>query len=384
MDSLKNLVLIFLCCLFFTTNGSSQQTIFATIDHDNLEREFIIYIPQIYSPNTPTPLLFCFHGFGGEAKSMMEWADMRPIADTANFILVYPQGSLLDGSSHWNIEGPGSKSDADDFGFTEAMLDTITAQYNINQKRIYACGFSNGGFFSFDLACRMNDRFAAVGCVAGTMLEESYLDCNPSHPTSIITIHGTDDGVVPYNGLNPYYFSQQQIVDLWVDRNQANPTPVIEPLPDLNPSDGSTVELNKYQDGKACTEIHHYKVIGGDHNWPDKNGSPNKINVDITSHELIWNFVSAYNIDGLIGCISSSTEQIPVVSKLKLFPNPAQDYIEIQNLEKTSLFEIYSTESKLIQVGKVSPSSKIDISTLPSNIYFLQIGEQSFRFIKTP
>ena len=80
---------------------------------------------------------------------------MRSIADTANFILVYPQGSLLDGgTTHWNSMPPSddNKSSADDFGFIDTLIDEISSNYNIDSTRIYASGFSNGGDFSDSLA----------------------------------------------------------------------------------------------------------------------------------------------------------------------------------------------------------------------------------------
>ena len=70
----------------------SQQLNTETIFYDGHNREYIIYVPQSYSSSNPTPVLFSFHGGSGYANYFMNYeADFRPIADTANFILVYPQ-----------------------------------------------------------------------------------------------------------------------------------------------------------------------------------------------------------------------------------------------------------------------------------------------------
>ena len=126
---------------------------------------------------------------------------MRPIADTAGFILVYPQ-ALPDpndgGSTNWLHKNPTS---VDDIFFVAAMIDNIAAQYNINEERVYACGYSLGGEFSYELACRLNARIAAVGVVARTMGTAAFNICSPTHPTGIITILGTDDFISPYDGL---------------------------------------------------------------------------------------------------------------------------------------------------------------------------------------
>ena len=68
-----------------------------TLEHDGLIREYIVYIPESYSPNQATPLLLNFHGNGGDADDHLSSADMRPISDDSGAVLVYPQGSVLDG-----------------------------------------------------------------------------------------------------------------------------------------------------------------------------------------------------------------------------------------------------------------------------------------------
>ena len=90
-----------------------------TIAHDGLERKYIIYTPQGYDGTSKLPLLLNFHGFSGLAGEYMSYTNMTPIADSENFILVYPQGSDLDGSSHWNaaLNGGDNKFEVDDLGF---------------------------------------------------------------------------------------------------------------------------------------------------------------------------------------------------------------------------------------------------------------------------
>ena len=95
--------------------------------------------------------MFNFHGFGGRASDFVYAADMRSQAERDKFIIVYPQGSLLGGFPHWNSYGPSpdNKSSADDIGFVEQLITKISMDYSVNSDRIYAAGFSNGGFFSY-------------------------------------------------------------------------------------------------------------------------------------------------------------------------------------------------------------------------------------------
>ena len=92
----------------------SQQTINDSIIHDSVYRNFITYIPAVYDVSSPTPLLFNFHGRTGTAYGTMWHADFRDIADTANFIIVHPQGLLNNnGDTHWNY----GHTNIDDIGF---------------------------------------------------------------------------------------------------------------------------------------------------------------------------------------------------------------------------------------------------------------------------
>ena len=78
-------------------------------------------------------------------------------------------------------------------------------------KRVYSYGHSNGGYFSFELACQLGNKIAAIGSIGGTMSTESYDSCEPSHNTSVITVHGTSDPI-DYTGGRP-----SQVVRYWVD-----------------------------------------------------------------------------------------------------------------------------------------------------------------------
>ena len=173
-------------------------------------------------------MMINFHGFSYTASEYMKYADMRSIAESNEFILVYPQGSCSDGLSHWNPcpRGGDNKSTADDLGFIQAMINDISTQYNIDQERIYATGYSNGGMMAYGLAHHKSDLIAAIACVSGIML-----DCfgSTSHPMPILHLHGTSDNDLPYNG-NSEYPSVQSILEYWINFNNTsiNPTTKID------------------------------------------------------------------------------------------------------------------------------------------------------------
>jgi len=280
---------------------TSQQTITATITHDALQREYILYVPANYTGSAAVPLVFNFHGYGSNATEQMWYGDFRSIADTANFIIVHPNGMLDgNGTTHFNVGWGGST--IDDVGFTGALLDSISADYNINADRIYSTGMSNGGFMSYHLACQLSDKIAAIASVTGSMSPVTYNACNPQHPTAILEIHGTSDGTVPYTGAS---FSKpvSDVLDYWVNFNNSNTTPTVINVPDINTSDGSTVEHLLYYGGDNDVTVEHFKITGGGHTWSGSAFGGAGTNYDIDASVEVWKFFMRYDINGLIKLI---------------------------------------------------------------------------------
>ena len=99
--------------------------LFSEFTHDGLDREFTLYIPQSYNQSTQVPLLFNFHGYGSSAYSQIGYGDFRDLAEQNNFIIVIPQGSLLEGTTHWSVKSWTSNSTTDDVNFTSTLIDKI-------------------------------------------------------------------------------------------------------------------------------------------------------------------------------------------------------------------------------------------------------------------
>ncbi|MDA9051640.1 T9SS type A sorting domain-containing protein [Schleiferiaceae bacterium] len=373
---------LFVIFLFATIYSNAQQTLNESMLHDCVTREYIVYVPAVYNGSSSVPLLFNFHGYGMSANNQMSYGNMRAVADTAGFILVYPQGTLFWGSPHWNVGSWTLGSTADDIGFTEAMIDTLAANYNIDLNRVYSCGYSNGGYFSFVLACQLSAEIAAIGSVGGTMSTETYNSCNPSHPTPVVTIHGTDDATVSYSGGNPNNSeSLSDVNTYWANYNNTIVPPVVSTLPNINTTDGSTVELSLFDNGDNCTSVEHYKVIGGDHDWPGSWG-----NMDINADAVIWSFVSKYDLNGLIGCATTSiNENNNTQENYKIYPNPVHTQITLDlGLAVEKEFRLYNPIGELVLTGVLySQISTIDLSSLPPNVYVLNIDNHSIKLIKT-
>jgi len=299
--SAKNIFVLFiLSTLFFCCNKNEAKIRYdkggvivenpdaQVVMHDGEKREYVLYVPDSYDGIAAVPILFNFHGYGGNASEYMMETDMRSLAESETFILVYPQGSLLNGSPHWNPSLPSTenKSNADDLGFIEALVNKLSTEHVIDMKRIYACGYSNGGMMSYGLASHKSNLIAAVGAISGAMLET---DITPSHPIPVIKIHGTADDVLPYNGSNEFN-SVENTLAYWINFNQTNTTPVVT---NFN-NNGTLIEHFVYVDGDNGATVEHYKVIEGGHTWLDMNFQ------NTNTGKLIWDFVSKYDVNGLL------------------------------------------------------------------------------------
>ena len=290
------LIIILSGCKINDFNNNSEECFsnsdVQTIVHDSMNREYLLYIPDSYDETSAVPLMLVFHGFSGSASEFINigsdgGSDMRSLAESDTFILVYPQGGCLNGGSHWNPcpVGGDNKSTSDDLGFVESIISEVSSQYKVNLERIYAAGYSNGGMMAYGLANYKSNLIAAVASVSGAML-----DCTgpTSHPMPVLHLHGTSDGVLPYNG-NSDWSSVQSTLGHWINFNNTTTIPTVN----TDNSGGMTIEHYEYGQGDGSVSVEHYKYIGGDHVWFSSTFQGQN------TSELVWNFVSRYDTNGL-------------------------------------------------------------------------------------
>ena len=226
---MNRFLLILLCFPHFIFG---QQTINDSIIHDNLYRSYKTYIPAIYNASQPTPLVFNFHGLTGNSTIAMWHADFRSIADTANFIIVHPQGLLnSSGETHWNVGQIGTS--INDIDFISSLLDSLSLEYNIDYDRVYSTGMSNGAYMSYRLACELSDKIAAIAPVAGSYVSYMLNSCNPTHATPVLHIHGVADSNTIYYG-KPGVESIPSIISYWVNYNQCDTQSVFTQIANLS------------------------------------------------------------------------------------------------------------------------------------------------------
>lgn len=360
---------VFFLCIYSLTFA---QSVGGTIQHGGLTREYNVYVPASYNPANPAPLVINLHGYSSNNWQQELYSNFNPIADTAGFILVYPQGTS-DGTGNlfWNVGF--FPSNIDDTGFLLALIDTLAAQYNLDQNRIYSTGMSNGGFMSYKLACE-TDRIAAIASVTGSMTTQTFGACTPS-PIPVMQIHGTLDPTVPFDG-STIFVPAPDVVSYWVGVNQCNPTPVMTNVPNTNLLDGATAEHYVYSGGLSGTSVEFYKIINGAHTWP---GAPIVIGttcMDFSASKEIWRFFSQY---------SSTTSVEPVLSALpfSFYPNPAGNSLSVnnKNTEVLTASVLDYTGQEVARFLILQGENKLDIRNLPCGVYIIKLRDKNQEYI---
>ena len=229
------------------------------INIDGKKREYYLSLPE--DTSKPFPLIINFHGFLSHAIEQQEFSQMDNYAHLNGVGVIYPEGI----NKSWNI-GKDMMSEENDIGFVNALIDSVTSIYNIDSDRIYACGFSNGGEFSYELMCGLSNKIAAFGSVGGNFIINEKRSCNINREIPLIHIHGTKDRLAKYNGYNGYFLSTISSVDFWAKHNQLDKM-VVENIEDIHKKDRTTVEKYTFYKDNSDTKVIHLKVINGGHVW---------------------------------------------------------------------------------------------------------------------
>ena len=229
------------------------------INIDGKKREYYLSLPE--DTSKPFPLIINFHGFLSHAIEQQEFSRMDNYAHLNGVGVIYPEGI----NKSWNI-GKDMMSEENDIGFVNALIDSVTSKYNIDSDRIYACGFSNGGEFSYELMCGLSNKITAFGSVGGNFIINEKRSCNINREIPLIHIHGTKDRLAKYNGYNGYFLSTISSVDFWAKHNQLDKM-VVENIEDIHKKDRTTVEKYTFYKDNSDTKVIHLKVINGGHVW---------------------------------------------------------------------------------------------------------------------
>ena len=263
------------------------QTFDSVVNGVSTTREYIYYHPE--DMQAGAPLVFVLHGYFGTAASMYDFSGFKELADQEGFGVVWPQG-LPDGAgnNHWNANFDwGSETDLE---FLVQLAQHLQNEYSHSPACTYSCGYSNGGYMSYSLACRAADTFRGIGSVGGTMSNNDWNDCQPVEQVPVVHLHGTQDETILYQGTDNWQWGWGQqpgvetIVAWWAEQNSC--TSLEEwALPNTDPTDGSDVDVIWHYGGTNGYQSKLYRINGGGHDWFGAFG-----NMDVNSAVEMYDF----------------------------------------------------------------------------------------------
>jgi polyhydroxybutyrate depolymerase len=260
-------------------------------------RSYLVHIPPKYDAKKPTPVVLILHGAGANGAITVSFCGLNKKADEAGFIAVYPNGTGLAGLMlTWNAGGfRGKEGKADDVAYIAKVLDDLATVANVDPKRGYATGMSNGGMMCYRLASELSDRIAAIAPVAGTMAIDNY---HPKRPVPVMHFHGTADKLVPFagpGGRTPKYMGFKSVEDtikICVKAIGCPEEPKVVKLFD-KAGDGTSVTKKTYGPGNDGSEVVLFAIEGCGHTWPGQQPPVEflgKSTKNISANDLLWEF----------------------------------------------------------------------------------------------
>lgn len=258
---------IFLSLLltFLTFSFMSAQE---TLVSGGKNRNIIVYAPNNLPQNRP--LLISMHGMNQSAAYQSSQANYQAVADTAQFLVVYPDGE----GNGWDL---GSSKD---INFISDIIDAMSTRYKIDKNRVYLSGFSMGGMMTYYAMTKLADKIAAFAPVSGYNMGGP--NATSSRPIPIFHVHGTGDDVCTYGPV-------QSHIDAWVKRNGCSTTAeIVKPL--SGPSNTSAT-IARYRNGINGVEVAHLRLPDKGH-WHSNDPAVAMTNVEI------WNFCKRWTLQG--------------------------------------------------------------------------------------
>jgi len=271
-----------------------------SLEFDGRTRTYLVHVPREYDPGKPTPVVLVFHGGSSNVKTMVRFCGLSEMADEAGFLAVFPSGSGRTGNLlTWNAGdccGYAMRENIDDVGFVRTLLDDLAGVANVDSRRVFATGMSNGGMLAYRLASEMSERIAAIAAVGGPMGTDA---CRPTRPVSILHFHGTADEFAPFAGgrgkkslTQTRFRSVEFSIHEWIRANGCPEKGVEREIPN-DGQDGTSVTRTIWGPGRSGSEVVLYTIHGGGHTWPGRTPllpSLGMATAAVSANEIIWKF----------------------------------------------------------------------------------------------
>jgi poly(3-hydroxybutyrate) depolymerase len=266
------------------TNGLLLDNVLTEVDVNGATRSYRLTVPT-NQPAGAMPLLIALHGGGGRDDPYPQEEQFHQLAQDEGFIVAHALAELLPGNEgEWILNT--TSNTRQDIDYIEAIIDDIASSHDVDAKRVYATGYSLGSMFSYELACQLGSRFAAIASHAGTMPVTPDA-CDTQQKAAIMHIHGLDDEIISYDNTWDWkaWDSVGTMMDVpslilyWKDAYNCQ---------DLEFSDSGSARHVVYSACDQNVRVEHYRLGGVGHEWPTSIS-------DTSTHQIIWSFLSGFS-----------------------------------------------------------------------------------------
>ena len=239
-------------------------------EKEGYDREYFVSFPE--KRKSKIPVLFVFHGGGGQASNMIRgWAKRF-----SDYLVVSPQGYRRG----WNISAEATKAPDTDF-FKEIIKDLKINYPKADLSSVSMVGFSNGAGYIFRLLIEIDDESLIKNVVpmVSSMEEGQYHDGSfwersddqngdydvkkkPVTKSAILTVHGTEDRIVPYaggkRGRNAIHLSAQDTAFYWAQQKGFKGKKIAD-------NKGKEISPGIFSYAYKGVNVTHLKVSGAGH-----------------------------------------------------------------------------------------------------------------------
>jgi polyhydroxybutyrate depolymerase len=182
--------------------GGGLHANFPLVDREGVTRQYDIYVPSTYNEvsnngSRPQALVVDLHGLTASKENQESLSGFMAKADDEGFVVAYPQGK---GNSWngYNCCGQARQNGYNDVGYLRDLVASVSTKVNVDHRRIYVTGISNGGAMTHRLACEAADLFAAGAAFSMDLAlpdtAQGITTCDPVRPIPMSIFRGYREG----------------------------------------------------------------------------------------------------------------------------------------------------------------------------------------------
>jgi polyhydroxybutyrate depolymerase len=209
-------------------------------------------LPDAYDSNAKHPLLIILHGYGATGAVQRFYFKTDSVQDNLNMIVLAPDGTTNASSQKfWNASDfccDFEDTQVDDVAYITGLITEAKERFNVDDKRVFLMGHSNGGFMSYRMACERSDLIAGIVSLAGAMPLDTSA-CTPSEPVAVAQVHGTADTTILYAGQAGYPSARESIA-FWTNHNGCDTSANTPDAIDISAEIGSETDIESFP---GCT-----------------------------------------------------------------------------------------------------------------------------------